>query len=104
MDGSAIVSVSAAVVGCVQLIKWRAWIPDKYGPIAVLIFSAAGVVFWGWSKGGIDRTVAFDYFAGWIAIATSASGVYGFTRASGEALTRMQAPPSGAGAEPTLKE
>lgn len=104
MDGQAIVSVSAAVLGLVQLCKWRSWIPDRYGPLAVMAFSAAGVALWGYSTGTFERAQAFDYFAAWIAVTTSAAGVYGFSRASGEALTKMQAPPSGAGAEPTIKE
>lgn len=104
MDGAAIVAVSAAVVALTQLVKW-AGLPDKLGPVVVLVLSAVGVLVWGWSKGGtFERTMAFDYFAAWIAIGTSSAGVYGFTRASGEALTRASSPPStGAGSEPTVK-
>lgn len=102
MDGAAIVSVSAAVVALTQLCKW-AFLTDRYGPIAVLVFAFAGVALWGFSVGTFERTQLFDYFAAWVAVATSAAGVYGFSRASGEALTKMSAPPSGAGADPTLK-
>jgi hypothetical protein len=101
MNGEAIISVSAAVVAMVQLIKW-AGLRDNYGPIAVLALSLEGVAFWGWSGGEFTRQAAFTYFAGWIAVSTSAAGVYGFSRASGEALTKMTAPPSGAGASPTI--
>ena len=103
MTGEAIISVSAAVVALVQLIKW-AGIKDAYGPIAVLVLSLFGIVFWGWSVGTLSRTAAFSYFAGWIAVSTSAAGVFGFTRAGGEAVSRMTSPPSGsAGASPTIK-
>ena len=68
MDGAAIVAVSAAVVALVQLVKWSG-LPDKWGPIAVLILALLGVAFWGYSKGTFERTVAFDYFAAWIAVA-----------------------------------
>jgi hypothetical protein len=103
MDGEAIVSVSAAVVACVQLIKW-AGLRDNYGPIAVMALALFGTVFWGWSQDSFSRVTAFAYFAGWVAVTTSAAGVYGFTRAGGNALSRMTAPPStGAGSEPTTK-
>jgi hypothetical protein len=103
MNGEAIVSVSAAVVALTQLVKW-AGLPDKVGPLSVLVLAAGGVMFWGWTQGDITRASAFGYFAGWIAVATSAAGVFGFTRAGGEAVTRMSAPPSGgAGGSPTIK-
>lgn len=104
MDGQAIVTVSAAVVALTQIVKWGG-IPDKWGPVAVVLLAAAGVALWGYSyEDAYERNDAFDYFAGWIAVATSAAGVYGFSRASGTALTQMTAPPStGAGSEPTIK-
>ena len=63
MDAEAVISVSAAVVALVQLSKWSG-IPDKFGPIAVLLWSLVGVTFWGWSQGTFERTTAFAYFAG----------------------------------------
>ena len=103
MDGAAIISVSAAVVALCQFAKWSG-LPDKRGPLAVMALSILGVTVWGFTKGSFDHTVAFDYFAGWIAVATSAAGVYGFTRSSGAALTATKDPPSGAGASPTVKD
>lgn len=104
MDGQAILTVSAAVVALTQLLKWGG-IPDKVGPLAVLALAALGVAFWGYADGTFTRTVAFEYFAGWIAVATSAAGVFGFTRASTSAVTAAKAPPSsGAGSSPTIKE
>jgi hypothetical protein len=103
MTAEAIVAVSAAVVALTQLAKWQG-ISDRYGPIAVMVFALAGVLFWGWSNALLSRATAFGFFAGWLAVTTSASGVYGFSRASGEALTRLTAPPtSGAGSEATVK-
>jgi len=103
MDAQAIITVSAAVLALVQLLKW-AVLPDRYGPLAVLAISLGGVVFWIWTQGPFVRAAGFGYFAAWIAVSTSASGVYGFSRASGEALTRFTAPPTtGAGSEPTIK-
>jgi hypothetical protein len=88
MNGEAIVSVSAAVVALTQLVKWSG-LPDKFGPLAVLVLSLLGVVFWGWSTGEITRASSFGYFAGWIAVSTGAAGVFGFTRASGAAVAKM---------------
>ena len=104
MDGAAIVAVSAAVVALVQLVKW-AGLPDKWGAAGVLVLALVGIVFWGWSEGTFERTQAFDYFAAWVAVATSAAGVFGFTRAASGAVSSMKPPPaSGAGNSPTVKE
>jgi hypothetical protein len=102
MDGQAILTVSAAVVALTQLIKWGG-VPDRLGPIAVLVLALIGVVFWGYSEGTFERTKAFAYFAGWVSVALSAAGVYGFTRATSEAITKTSPPPtSGAGSSPTV--
>ncbi|HXG72911.1 MAG TPA: hypothetical protein VNJ04_20130 [Gemmatimonadaceae bacterium] len=104
MDGEAILSVSAAVVALTQLLKWSG-LNDKYGPLAVLALAVIGVAFWGYAVGNFERARAFEYFAGWIAVATSAAGTFGFTRASTTAVTSAKAPPmSGAGSSPTIKE
>ncbi|SRR6266496_615319 len=101
MSGQAIITVSAAVVALTQLAKWG-FVPDRWGPLAVIVLSILGVVFWGWSTGDFTRASAFGYFAGWIAVTTSAAGVFGFTRAGVEAVTKAIPPPSGAGANPTV--
>jgi hypothetical protein len=103
MSGEAIVAVSAAIVMLTQLLKW-AILPDKWGPVAVLLLALIGVSFWGWSTGDVTRASAFGYFAGWIAVSTSAAGVFGFTRATAGAVTNVSPPPAnGAGSSPTDK-
>jgi hypothetical protein len=105
MDAQAILTVSAAVVALTQLIKWASVIPDKWGAVSVMVLSLVGVAFWGWSSGDFSRASAFAYFAGWIAVTTSAAGVFGFTRAASTAVSSASAPPaSGAGTSPTVKE
>ncbi len=89
MDAAAILTVSAAVIGLVQLVKWSG-LPTKLAPLAVAVISALGVGLWGWSMGTFERTAAFDYFAAWIAVATSAAGVFGFIRESAEGVTAMR--------------
>ena len=103
MNGEAVMTVSAAVTALVQLAKWSG-LKDKLGPLAVLTLSALGVIFWGYSLGDFERIRAFSYFAGWIAVATSSAGIYGFTRAATSAVTAAKAPPTdGAGSSPTEK-
>lgn len=92
MTSEAIAAISISVVSLTQLVKW-AGLKDNLGPAAVLVLSAIGTGFWGWSQGDVTRATAFAYVAGWIVVATSAAGVYGFTRASGEAVGRLLAPP-----------
>jgi hypothetical protein len=101
MTADAIVAVSAAVVALTQLVKWGG-VPDKYGPLAVIGLSLCGMLFWGWSHDALSRAASFEFFAGGVAVATSAAGIFGFTRASSEAVTRVTAPPTGgAGGNPT---
>lgn len=92
MNGEAILAVSAAVVGLAQLIKWGFKIPDGYGGGVVLLLSLIGVVFWGWSRGDMSRATAFEYFAGWIAVGTSAAGVFGFVRSARDVMSNNAAP------------
>jgi hypothetical protein len=100
MSGQAIITVSAAVVALTQIVKWSG-LPDRRGPLAVLVLSLLGVAFWGYSTGDFTRASSFGYFAGWIAVTTSAAGVFGFTRSGVDALTSTKTPPAGAGANPT---
>lgn len=88
MDGQAIMTVSAAVVALVQLAKW-AGLHDSKGPLGVLVLSLLGVAFWAWSSNDFTRASGFAYFAGWIAVMTSAAGVFGFTRASGANMVKF---------------
>lgn len=101
MDGQAIVAVSAAVVALTQIVKW-AGLPDRWGPLAVLLLAALGVGLWAYSAGSFLRADTWDYFAGWIAVSTAAAGIFGFTRATATAVTAAKAPPTGgAGSNPT---
>lgn len=103
MDAQSVITISAAVVALTQLMKWMNVIPDRYGPMSVLAFAAIGIGLWAWDDRGLPSATKFDYFAGWIAVATSAAGVFGFTRATGEAVTRALPPPAGAGGDATRK-
>lgn len=103
MDATSIALVSAAVVGLTQLCKWTNLIPDRFGPLAVMAWSAIGVLLWAWSEDRLQRSLAFDLFSGAIVIALAAAGIYGYTRAAAESVTRLTPPPtSGAGSERTV--
>lgn len=102
MDGQAIITVSAATTALVQLLKW-AIVPDKWGPIVVLSIAAFGVGLWAFSQGNFERNSLFDYFSGWVAVALSSAGTFGFTRAASTAVTATKAPPpGGAGSDRTV--
>lgn len=101
MGSQAILAVSTSVVMLTQLLKWTKVVNDQRGPLMVLVLALLGVAFWGWTTGDIARATAFGYFAGWITVATSAAGVYGFTRSGPDAITSTTTPPSGAGASVT---
>ena len=103
MSAEAIVAVSAAVVAFVQLIKW-AGLRDHWGPVVVILLSGVGVGIWLSSQPTWPpaRTDTWPIFAGWIAVALSAAGVFGFTRAGASAVARVSTPPDdGAGSSAT---
>jgi len=89
LNAQAILTISGAVVGLAQLVKW-AGVPNKLAPLAVLVMSALGVGLWGWSVGTMDRAQAFDYFAGWVAVSMTAAGVFGFIREGAGGVTAMR--------------
>jgi len=92
MDGEAILTVTTAVVALTQLLKWMGVAGEKWGAVMVLALSFLGVVLWGYSSGSYVRTELFGFFAGWITVATSAAGVYGFTRAASDITAARKAP------------
>lgn len=106
LSAEGIVAVSAAVVALTQLIKWGG-LPDRAGPIVVLILAALGVGLYQVSyapEGRIfTRVDVWPLFAAWIAVALAAAGVFGFTRAASDAVTATKSPPSGAAQSPTVK-
>ena len=100
MNATQMSLVSTVVVALTQLIKWMG-LPDKRGPLAVLVLAILGVGLFGWSQGAISRASAFDYFAAAVMVAMAAAGVFGFTRSLPEAITKSSGSPPGAGASPT---
>jgi formate hydrogenlyase subunit 3/multisubunit Na+/H+ antiporter MnhD subunit len=102
VDAQAILTVGAAVVALTQLVKWGG-VPDKFGVIVVIALAILGTAVWAYSQPAWDRADTFGYFAGAIAVMTSAAGVFGFTRAGSDAVTRTKGPPAGAGQNPTEK-
>ena len=100
MNAESVVAVSAAVVALVQLCKW-AGLPPERGPLAVVGISLLGVLAWAVSEvSTVDRTLIWPLLTGWVGVATSAAGVFGFTRAAPEAISSFSRPPDGAGSEP----
>jgi hypothetical protein len=81
VDSQEIVTVSAAVIALVQLVKMPG-LPDRLGPVAVLPVAALGVGLWVLSRGSVGCDEVWGLFAGWIAVATSAAGTFGLVRAT----------------------
>jgi hypothetical protein len=103
MNANDIAAVTIPVVALTQLFKWFGLVPDTKGPLSVLGLSALGVLLWAISQetAALNRQNAFDLFTGFALVATSAAGVFGFTRAAPEAVTATTQPPPGAGSNPT---
>jgi hypothetical protein len=81
MHGVPILTVSAVVVALTQLVRW-AGLDERWAPAAVAVLAALGVGLWAAAAGPPAPSAAFDYFAAWVTVTTSAAGVFGFTRAS----------------------
>jgi hypothetical protein len=94
MDANAISVIAAAVTALVQVVKWQG-LPDRWGPVVVLVFAAIGVGVWVYAQGAFVRTDAFAYFSAWVTVALSSAGVFGFTRAAASSVTRATPPPAG---------
>jgi formate hydrogenlyase subunit 3/multisubunit Na+/H+ antiporter MnhD subunit len=94
--------VGAAVTALTQMAKW-AGVPDKLGPIVVLVLALVGTAVWAYSQPSWDRANTFQYFSGWVTVALASAGVFGFTRVASESVTRLKSPPAGAAQNPTEK-
>jgi hypothetical protein len=82
IDGAAIVAIGGAVTALTQLIKW-AGVPDRFAALVVFLLSAIGIGIWAYSHMLLPQDIQsslWDLFSGWIAVAFSAAGIYGFTR------------------------
>lgn len=103
MNTQDVLTVGAAVSALAQFAKWYG-VPDGKGPIIVLILSALGVLLFAFSNPlAFERTQLFAYFAGFINVALTAAGIFGFTRASANAVTALRGKAGdGAGASPTV--
>jgi hypothetical protein len=101
MTANDIAAVTIPVVALTQLLKWFGVVSDSKGPFAVLSLSLFGVTLWAFSEGRLVASNAFNLFTGFALVATSAAGVFGFTRAAPEAVTATRQPPAGAGSNPT---
>jgi len=103
MDAQAILTVGAAVVALVGLLKWMGVNQDLHPlavPITLLVCSIIGVAFWAWSQADITRESAFDYFSGFVLVMTSAAGVFGYTRTTAESISQIRTGTGDGGIDP----
>jgi hypothetical protein len=84
MDGLAVMRVTVVVVGIMHLLRW-AGVPERWAPLLVTVLSALAVALWAFGQGSLNPSVLFSYVSGWVAVATSAAMVWGFTWAAGTA-------------------
>lgn len=86
MRAEDVIAVGAQVVVATQFVKWSG-LPDRFGPLIVIVLSALLVAVWGLSSGtGWSNQLLWPYTAGFIGVATTAAGVYGFTRSAAIAI------------------
>jgi hypothetical protein len=90
MDGSDVMRVTVVVVGLMHLLKW-AGVPQRWAPLLVAGLSTLGVALWAVTQGPVSQAVLFSYLSGWVAVATSATTVWGFTWAAAGGARRARA-------------
>lgn len=93
MDAEAIIVVSGSIVALIQILK-AAGLTGRWALVAAALLSIAGVGLWGYSVGTFERTQTFQYFAGFVAVLTSAAGAFGIINGGAEAITAMKGAPS----------
>lgn len=97
LDAKALAIIIAAVVGFVEIAKFGG-LPQRFGVLAVVVFSIIGVLTWAYSYSALTRENTFDLFAGIANVMVGSAGVYGFVRAATPAqLTSTHRPPPAAG-------
>jgi hypothetical protein len=88
-----IVAISAAVTTFVQFLKW-AGLGGRFAPIACLLTAALAVSLYALSTGvAFSTTQLWTYFTATGAVALSAAGIFGFTKAAGEGIANAAGPP-----------
>ncbi len=81
MNTQTALTIGAVVVPLTEVVKFFAPIPQRWGILVAAFWSAVGVALWGYSQATpFDHTQAFDYFAGFAGVLTTAAGVYGFVK------------------------
>lgn len=92
MDAKAVIMVSGAIVMLIQVLK-ATGLTGRWALVAAAGLSVLGVGIWGYSAGDYVRAATWDYFAGWIAVFTSAAGAFGVINGGAEAVTAMKGAP-----------
>lgn len=93
MDATAVLAVSGSIVMLLQVFK-AGGVTGRWALIVAAVCSAIGVALWGYSAGTFARATTWDFAAGWIAVFTSAAGVFGVVNGGAEAVTAMKGAPS----------
>lgn len=79
MDSQDIVLISGAVAGLTRLLVMLG-VPHRYRAAVVIITTTIGIALWAYTQPELaSQTNVFGYFTCWIAVATSAAGVYELT-------------------------
>jgi hypothetical protein len=81
MTGLEITAVSGAVVALMCLLRWSG-VPRRWAPGLVAVLSALAIGTWAYARGTISQADTFNYVSAWIAVATSAATVWGFSWAA----------------------
>lgn len=89
MDAQAVVAVSGSIVMFLQVLK-AGGLEGRWALVVCAFASTAGVLLWGYSAGTLARETLWQYGSGWIAVFSSAAGLFNIVRNAPEAVTSIR--------------
>jgi len=99
MGARAIAICGTAASMVAQLVKLIARPPERAGAAIVVVISGALVALWTWDQQAPVRGHSLEIVTAWLAISTSAIGVFNLARTIDGALLNLRTPRVAAGGE-----
>lgn len=94
LSAANVIEIAAAVVALLQILKAYAGLAGRWALLVSALASALAVAVFVYSAHDYSQSAIWSIFAGWIAVFTSAAGVWNVAVSSPEAITSA----AGAGA------
>jgi hypothetical protein len=81
--------VAGVVTIIVQVLK-HSGLSGRWALLVCAVLSTVGVGLFGYSEGTLARETAFEFFAGWASVFSSAAGIFGIINKTSEQATSLK--------------